>query len=124
MVHASHDGAWKPVADHVPAAQGCAGTHVRFAVMKLKPDEQKHVDWPVSVPATTLPVPAAGHCVHPSAVVVTVVEVVFEYVFAGQAVQTLFEYCEQAPVRTVPAAHEAAPVQAVQAPAVGVEGSQ
>ena len=87
VVHATQDGAWKPVADHVPAAQGCAGTHVRFAVMKLKPDEQKHVDWPVSVPATTLPVPAAGHCMHPSAVVVTVVEVVFEYVFAGQAVQ-------------------------------------
>ena len=124
MVHAVQDGAWKPVADHVPAAQGCAGTHVRFAVMKLKPAEQKHVDWPVSVPATTLPVPAAGHCLQPSAVVVTVVEVVFEYVFAGQAVQALSEYCEQALVRTVPAAHEAAPVQSVHVPAVGVEGSQ
>ena len=122
MVHAAHDGAWKPEVDHVPATQDCAGTQEWFATMKLKPVAQKHVDWPVSVPATTLPMPAHGR--HVSAVVLTVVEDSVEYVFAGQAVQTLSEDCEQAPVRTVPAAHKAAPVQAVQAPAVGVEGSQ
>ena len=34
-VQAAQVGAWKPVADHVPAAQGCAVTHVLFEAAKV-----------------------------------------------------------------------------------------
>ena len=34
-VQATHVGDWKPVADHVPAAQGCAVTHVLFEAAQV-----------------------------------------------------------------------------------------